>query len=399
MVPVSSSPAPLLSRVALRNYRSIEECDVELRPLTYLVGPNGSGKSNFLDALRLVVDALTTTLDHALRDRGGIQEVRRRSAGHPTHFGIRLDFALDDSSGHFAFEVAARPGGTFAIKHEECVLGTAHYDVREGSVVRSSLSSMPPAASDRLYLVTASGLPEFRRAYDALSRMGFYSPSPEKMRELQTADRGDVLKRDASNIASVLTRLDAPEHVETKDRIRDYLARVVPGITGFDHRRMGHMETFEVRQLVEGATNAWKFPAINMSDGTLRALAVLVALFQPALTTPRIRLIGIEEPETSLHPAAAGVLRDCIAEASRSVQVVVTSHSADLLDDPDLSPDVLRAVEASGGRTTIGAIDAASREALREKLYTAGDLLRAGQLAPDVTTARRQLNLFGDGSA
>src|SRR5713101_3554241 len=75
-----------LTRVVLRNYKSIAACDVQLCPLVFLVGPNGAGKSNFLDALRFVADALRTSLDHALRDRGGIKEVRRRSGGHPTHF-------------------------------------------------------------------------------------------------------------------------------------------------------------------------------------------------------------------------------------------------------------------------------------------------------------------------
>ena len=84
----------LLHRVVLRNYKSIAACDVSPAQLSFLVGPNGSGKSNFLDALRFVADALRFSIDHALRDRGGINEVRRRSHGHPTHFGIRLEFSL-----------------------------------------------------------------------------------------------------------------------------------------------------------------------------------------------------------------------------------------------------------------------------------------------------------------
>src|SRR5271155_3856270 len=93
-----------ITRVSLRNYKSIAACDVRLRPLVFLVGQNGSGKSNFLDALRFVADSLNTSLDHALRDRGGIREVRRRSGGHPTHFGVSLDLRLRDGrTGLFAF--------------------------------------------------------------------------------------------------------------------------------------------------------------------------------------------------------------------------------------------------------------------------------------------------------
>ena len=83
-----------ITRVVLRNFKSIGYCDVRLGPLTYLVGVNGSGKSNFLDALHLVRDALNGSFDNALNERGGLSEVRRRSSGHPTHFGIRLEFAM-----------------------------------------------------------------------------------------------------------------------------------------------------------------------------------------------------------------------------------------------------------------------------------------------------------------
>ncbi len=87
-------PPPFIRRVSIRNYKSIAACTVKLRQLMFVVGPNGAGKSNFLDAFRFVADALRTSLDHALRDRGTIKEVRRRSGGHPNSFSLGLDFAL-----------------------------------------------------------------------------------------------------------------------------------------------------------------------------------------------------------------------------------------------------------------------------------------------------------------
>lgn len=73
------SPARI-TRVILKNYKSIVHCDVELKPLTILVGPNGSGKSNFLDALSFVKQALVLGLDQAVRNRGNafhiLSEVR-----------------------------------------------------------------------------------------------------------------------------------------------------------------------------------------------------------------------------------------------------------------------------------------------------------------------------------
>ena len=146
----------LLRRVVLRNYKSIAACDVSPAQLTFLVGPNGSGKSNFLDALKFVADSLQFSIDHALLDRGGIKEVRRRSSGRPTHFGIRLEFELAEYIGHFAFNVGAKKGGGHAIQQEECSIvpknqGRRHfYSVSSGSVIESSLTPAPAATADRL---------------------------------------------------------------------------------------------------------------------------------------------------------------------------------------------------------------------------------------------------------
>ena len=152
-----------ITRVVLRNYKSIAACQVPLGPLTFLVGPNGAGKSNFLDALRLVSESLTASLDHALRERGGINEVRRRSSGHPTHFGIRLEFRLPEgTTGFYAFRVGARQKGAFEVQEEECCVHPAgsgessRYRIEAGTVIEANGTTMPPASRDRLYLVNAA---------------------------------------------------------------------------------------------------------------------------------------------------------------------------------------------------------------------------------------------------
>ncbi len=396
-----------LRRVKIQNYRSIAGCSVELHPLTFLVGPNGSGKSNFLDALRFTADGLRTSLDHALRDRGGIKEVRRRSSGHPTHFGIRLDFELPSGEwGYYAFRIGARAQGGFEVQQEACEivgpepLTRASYEVQNGTVVHTSVKVAPAAAPDRLYLVAASGLPEFRPVYEAFTHMGFYNLNPDRIRDLQSPDAGDLLTRDGSNLASVLSRLET-QSPEGKQLIEEFLSKVVPGVRGVVSREIGPKETLEFRQDFEGTPNPWRFLAASMSDGTLRALGILVALFQPSYTArDGVLLVGIEEPEVALHPAAAGVLRDGLRHAAEARQVLVTSHSPDLLDDPELDPASILAVTSEQGVTRIGPIDAAGRQALRSSLYTAGELLRLNQLQPDPVAAEvqsaSQLRLFAE---
>ena len=398
-----------VTRLALKNYKSLAGCDVELRPLTFLVGPNGAGKSNFLDALRFIADSLRTSLEHALRERGGINEVRRRSGGHPNHFELQLFFTLPDGqTGHYKFRVAARQQGGFEVQSEECTvypataLGEpAFFRVAPGSSVESSEKTMPAASHDRLYLVNASGLAPFRPIYEALSRMGFYNLNPDRIRDLQSPDVGELLARDGDNITSVLAQLGRV-NPERKQRIEEYLSKVVPGVSGVDVKAIGPKETLEFRQQVAGSKDhPWRFLAANMSDGTLRALGILVALFQSGNgAATRVPLVGIEEPEIALHPAAAGLLRDGLIEASQSTQIIVTSHSPDLLDDEKMDPGSIVAVSAEEGTTRIAPLDQSGRTALLKRLYTPGELLRMDQLRPDrdyaASKPERQRSLLED---
>ncbi|MCF7984652.1 MAG: AAA family ATPase [Thiohalocapsa sp.] len=392
-----------LTRVILRNYKSIGHCDVKLGPLTYLVGVNGSGKSNFLDALHLIRDALIGSLDNALNERGGLSEVRRRSSGHPTHFGVRLEFTLPSGqSGRYAFNVGALKDRGYEVQTEECAIEGIgkgpFYRIDRGKLRDSSESTFPSVTSDRLALVAASGLTVFRPVFDALTAMGFYNLNPKLMRELQKPQEGRLLKPAGENITSVIGHLErvAPDQLAI---IQEYLQTVVPMVHGVERKQVGPMETLEFRQDMAGSKHPWRFMAQNMSDGTLRALGVLVALFQGNRDYSPM-LVGIEEPETALHPAASAALREALSRAAGQTQVLVTSHSPDLLDDRSLVPEAFLAVVSEGGETRIAPLDQASRGTMRRQLFSAGELLRLNQLAPDrdelAAQDQQQADLFGD---
>lgn len=379
---------PFLTRVRIRNYRSIAACDVKLGSLAFLVGPNGSGKSNFLDAIRFVADALDTKLDHALRARGGIGEVRRRSRGRPNNFAIRLDFRIPDGrKGHYAFQVVARDQGGFSVRAEQCAVtnpNTGENDWFKNSdktnAARSSLKvAVPPVAHDRLYLVAISAIEPFRTVYDALVRMRFYNLNPGIIREPQEPDPGDFLKHDGGNLASVLADLRTV-HPDTMKRIEQYLRFVVPGTRSVERIPYGTRETIEFSQ------GSWRFPAASMSDGTLRALGILTALLQDSDGPPT--LIAMEEPEIALHPAALAALIDAFQDAREQTQVLITTHSTDLLHSEEVHVDELLAVSAESGATVIGPVDEGSRKTLADRLFTAGELLGANDLDPADESAR-----------
>ena len=395
-----------LTRVVLRNYKSIAACDVKLSPLTYLVGANGSGKSNFIDALHFVRDALNGSLDNAINERGGLSEVRRRSSGHPTHFGIRLEFNLPTGEqGLYAFAVGALPSRGYEVQREECSIGGTgkgpYFLLEHGKLIKSSETSFPTVTADRLALVSASGLAVFRPVYDALIAMGFYNLNPKVIRELQKPQDGRLLKPSGENIASVIGHL-ARTNPDALKIIEEYLHAVVPMVHGVERQVVGPMESLSFQQDMAGAKYPWKFLAQNMSDGTLRALGVLTALFQ-GNSDHSPSLIGIEEPETALHPAASAALREALVRAAERTQVLVTSHSPDLLDDLAIPAEALLVVASEEGATRVAPVDGASRQAIRDHLYSAGELLRLDQLHVEKLPAGyqtpRQSDLFGSSGA
>jgi len=105
-------------------------------------GANGAGKSNFLDALRFLVEGLETSIEFALRSRGGIEAVRaQHGASH--NFGIQLEFLIGPHErARYGFEIAARRPRGFVVRRETLQVWNPatgdtryHYDVVEGVVV------------------------------------------------------------------------------------------------------------------------------------------------------------------------------------------------------------------------------------------------------------------------
>lgn len=86
---------------------------------------------------------------------------------------------------------------------------------------------------------------------------------------------------------------------------------------------------------------------------------------------------------------------DALIEASADRQIIITTHSPDLLDHPELRPEWILSVQSEAGRTNIGPIDDGTADAVKKNLYTVGELLRLDQISTDLYgEADLQLRLF-----
>jgi predicted ATPase len=394
-----TSKPPVIARLRIKQFRSIPAETIELQNPLFLVGKNGSGKSNIADVLAFLAEAMSMPLQAVVDSRGGITNVCNQTARArtPKSLGIGVELGSIDpnvESGYYAFEIGVKDH-RFQVTREHCTVrrvdGTsAHFDREVGGRFVSSVSGLSPVVNPlALCLPLVGGDERFAPILRALSGMRVYSINPQTLRDYQDPNGGVGLRKDGSNAASVIR----DSGWEFKRRIIEMLSVIVPHTSDIRVETRGHKLAIEFTQeWGDDNTKRLKLESISMSDGTLRALGLLVALYQE----PPPSLVVIEEPEATIHPGALAPILDALYAASRSTQVVVTTHSPELLDAAKWIEDQhLRVVTWHEGATRVTSINDASREALQNHLMGAGELLRTNVLrSPDLFPPPQQLNLF-----
>ena len=111
------------------------------------------------------------------------------------------------------------------------------------------------------------------------------------------------------------------------------------------------------------------FNVSQISDGTLRVLGLLTALYQPN----RPSVIALEEPEQTVNPAVLAVVAEAIKDVGKKSQVLVTTHSPHFIDQ--FEPKEIRAVEMIDNLTRVSTVADAQQKAVRERLFTLGELV------------------------
>ncbi len=365
----------MLRKVYVRNYKSIAEVEVELEQFTVFVGPNGSGKSNFVDAIRFVRDAMTIGLDSAISQRRGIKAIRRWSSRKPVDIAMRLEFTFQDGAQTiYSFELGSERGGEYRIKVESCKTvypnGTTDgFEVREGRIIHLPRIFSPFSQEPQLVKVLAFplwGIAVAPQALNFLRAVGFYHPLPHAIRSAAYMPSivPSPLLEHGENLPTALWTLQK-EHPNAFNKILQNLQLLVPGLKSLKPSR----ETIKVEHGDENMTVA-ELEFWQESDGTLRLLALLTAMYQQ----PPLSMLVIEEPELTVHPEALSILVDLLIEQSAYQQVLITTHSPDLLNR--LPAETLRIVELEGGLTKIGPLSEEQKEVIAQKYFKMGDLLR-----------------------
>ncbi len=378
-----------ITRLQVRNYRSLHDIDIALGPVTILAGPNGAGKSNIIDALRFVRDALTRGVREAIRSRGGQRNISYRQPARDGNISAEMCLSGPVWSGKYAFTLETG-GDSPLIKQEklsviptETSSGeepiTTRLEFRYGKLItgknrkgRLFQEDMNFDVSEGLLAISGlrSVVPDVNRIYQFLGSMGFYNISPQRLRAPQPDAEIWPLDEDGRNLCSVLRHLKKKNLQEGKSLI-NALKALVSRIADYSVTSAGAWLVTNLRyDLLRQGLSPPSFELALESDGTLRMLGLLTALYQ----VPPLPLLAIEEPELNIHPDGSGVLGDVLQEAGLRSQVLVTTHSPDMIDM--FPPDTLRVVEKEDGATKSGPLLRNQREAIAENLFSLGELMR-----------------------
>ena len=381
-----------LRRMDLSSFRSLSFQHVDFDNPTFVVGRNGSGKSNFADAFAFLAEAMASPLQAVIERRGGFSAVshRRSGRGRPANLTLRVslkDLDKDTVRGDYYIDLAPRRGDEFEVAYETCHVERAdgtgdsfHRQTAKGSTKwRSTIESLVPVIEpNALALPLVGGDRRFGAILRFMSGMRTYRIEPSALRAMQDADGGSGLRSDGRNAASVLREIQRKSPAQDWARICELLESVVPGTIGVRPKKHGNKLTLEFTQHRAGA-DPIKFEAFSMSDGTLRVLGLITAVFQ----RPAPSLVVIEEPEASIHAGALGSILDVLRLAGGSMQVVVTTHSPDILDAKWIEDRHLRILSWEHGFTRIDRASQSVRTALERQLMGAGELLRSNALTAE----------------
>ena len=351
----------MIRTVAIENYRSLRHVVTDLGRLTVVTGANGTGKTSFYRALRLLADLAREGAISTLAQEGGMRSALH--AGPRTEPGVamRLGFASDDLS--YAIDLGLPQMGPFhldpEIKVEAVWAGPVLRPAtlladRHGPRVRTRGGDGTWRTADwRLgeheslmsALADPSETPELYAIREQAKRWRFYdhvrTDVDSGARRPGIATYTPVLAPGGEDLAAALLTIE-------RVGVADVLAAAVAD--AFDGAALELTEADDGSCRIGLHQTGLRRPlgAAELSDGTLRFLVLAAALLSPRPPG----LLVLNEPESSLHPSLMPALAALVVDAAERSQVVLVTHSGDLVRCLRQDARLLE-LERHGGATTV----------------------------------------------
>ena len=382
-----------LTHIAITNWRNFAHIEFDLSSRLFVVGPNSSGKTNLLAALRFLSDVARQGLVATSEYLGGPSRYIHAGADSVSfsvsadvdtrqityNLSLRKVRVIDDFSlGRIRLHPSSKGIPEDLLEADQPRILQPQVVVKPVSLSFDGLTTMeiagPPDegqledetafpvvddvfVEDEKLLIDGedvTGVPGTKRVSGSalsirnmLSGIRYIHPNPKKMLERSDyydPDHGTGFFQHAGRFSD--QQLDA-----VVDRIRPIMASVVPEVPNLSYQRMGlgTEVVFYSDTPVRGASGVYSHE--QFSEGTLRLLGMLFDL----ATLPRdTSVVLIEEPETFLQASVVRSLPSLLAEVAvnRDVQMVISTHSPELIDSELVLPSQVLMLRSENGETT-----------------------------------------------
>ena len=402
----------------IQGYRSLKDVSWVPDNLNVLIGPNGSGKSNILRVLEMISISARGQLGKHIQRAGGMDPLVWDGTAESINFSVKVSpgeenrsIEKDSLTYNMTIERIGK-GSTYRIDSE--LLGN-YYRVEKGEQVEpfkmierkarravvfdeNEHSLVAPEESiieEESLLSLSSGpftqnrfIPPFQ---SYLAGWSIYHDLHVNMdapiRQPTIARHETRVEPDGQNLISVLHTL----YTGNRDFKNDInLAMRTAFGDDFDELVFPPAADQRIQLRVRWKTLSREQSAADLSDGTLRFLFLLTVLASPNPAP----LIAIDEPETGLHPLMLPIVAEYAVDASERTQVILTTHSPQLLDAfKDVVPKTT-VVKWNEGETILQNVEG---EQLSRwlKEYSLGSLFRSGELENGFSEDEISLNADG----
>ena len=375
----------------LVNWRNFRSVDVSLRERVFIVGANASGKSNLLDAFRFLRELAEDGggLQRAIETtRRGLNYVRSLHARANTDVVVDVAVGTDEEPKQWRYELTLKAGkGKHPVvvkaervwKKDHLILDRPRPEDRED-----------PVELSQTYVEQVSKNREFRELSLFLASVEYAHVVPQLVRDARPpTERRTPSDPYGGDLLEEIARTSPRDQKKRLQLINAALHAVIPQ---FEHLKLDRDEVG--RPHLTANYKHWRAPGSlqredQFSDGTLRLIGLLWSLTRSSAP------LLLEEPELSLHTAAVRQLPQLIGRVNslRSRQVILSTHSEQLLNDPGIDPAEVLLLRSTDQDTQV--LEGSKDVALVELAQT-GSALGADLIARVQPKDVMQLSLFPD---
>ena len=345
-----------LKRIAIKGFKSIKECDVELKAVNVLIGANGAGKTNFISIFEMLSMVLARQLSFYTQKKGITPLLYN---GKEATDSIFAEFQF--GSILYSFDLEWTEADTLFFRDERFYVDGKNILDKAGYSESDAINAFRQARSHAD--IPQTSIIPWWRVYQFHD-----TSSSSRIKSENIVANSDTLLHDASNLAAFLYRLQENHQTEYQKILRA-IQRIAPFFWDFELKPKEQNQEQIVLRWKQKDYDGTLIPS-QLSDGTLRFICLATLLLQPEELQPDT--IIIDEPELGLHPYAITIFAELVKKAAARKQIILATQSAELLDH--FEPEDVIVVDRTQNGSEFKRLDEKHLTAWLEDDYSLGEL-------------------------